>query len=95
MPDASYEEIAGKCSTHEVACSTKGCEYAAHSIYKAFHPEKFIQCIKNQKMEYLTIYLMYTNNLVSNPLPPTELLSDGWNTQLLSEHTIIRNKVGL
>ena len=40
MPDASYEEIAGK-------CSTKGCEYAAHSIYKAFHPEKFIQCIKN------------------------------------------------
>lgn len=53
MPDASYEEIAGKCSTHEVACSThevacstKGCEYAAHSIYKAFHPEKFIQCIK-------------------------------------------------
>lgn len=47
MPDASYEEIAGKCSTHEVACSTKGCEYAAHSIYKAFHPEKFIQCIKN------------------------------------------------
>lgn len=46
-------------------------------------------------MEYLTIYLIYANNLVSNPLPPTELLSDGWNTQLLSEHTIIKNKVGL
>ena len=95
MPDVSFNDIKEKYSTHGVTRSIKGCEHAALSIYKAFHPEKFIQCIKKQKMEYLTIYLMYANNLVSNPLPPTELLSDGWNKQLLSEHTIIRNKVGL
>ena len=47
MPDASFNDIKEKCSTHEVACSTKGCEHAALSIYKAFHPEKFIQYIKN------------------------------------------------